>query len=231
MNKEMQRKIYRQKDYEKIEEKIISLGDDVKLDTLTFCNIRLLSTIIVFFLIMYTTKLGYITAPFISILYYFAFYYIFITKPIKKRIKKFDFEALHFFEILTLTLESGKNLEKAIQITCDNTDSTLAHEFRKALFELNFGKPLMNALEDMRKRIPSETVNNIILNITQTHVFGNSILDTMYNQIDFLRKKQVLEIQGQINKIPNKVSIISVIFIVPLILVLILGPYLIGLID
>ena len=69
---------------------------------------------------------------------------------------------------------------------------------------------------------------NIILNITQTDVFGNSILETMYNQIDFLREKQVLEIRGEINKIPNKVSIISVIFIVPLILMLILGPYFIN---
>jgi len=53
----------------------------------------------------------------------------------------------------------------------------------------------------------------------------------MYNQIDFLREKQILEIKGQINKIPNKVSIISVIFIVPLIMLLILGPYLINLIG
>ena len=83
----------------------------------------------------------------------------------------------------------------------------------------------------MKKRIPSETINNIILNITQTNQFGNSILDTMYNQIDFLREKQILEIKGKINKIPNKVSIISVVFIVPLIMVLILGPYLIELIG
>ena len=78
----------------------------------------------------------------------------------------------------------------------------------------------------MKKRIPSETINNIILNITQTDVFGNSILDTMYNQIEFLRDKQILEIKGQINKIPNKISIISVLFIVPLILLLVLGPVL-----
>ncbi len=83
----------------------------------------------------------------------------------------------------------------------------------------------------MKSRIPSETINNIILNITQTDVFGNSILETMYNQIDFLRDKQILEIKGQINKIPNKISIISVIFIVPLILLLVLGPFIIEIIG
>ena len=65
------------------------------------------------------------------------------------------------------------------------------------------------------------------LNIVQTNLFGNSILDTMYNQIEFLRDKQILEIKEKINKIPNKVSIISVLFIVPLILLLLLGPFII----
>ena len=86
----------------------------------------------------------------------------------------------------------------------------------------------MEALEDMKKRIPSETVNNIILNITQTNIFGSSMLDTMYNQIAFLRDKQILEIKGQINKIPNRISIISVLFVVPLILILILGPFILN---
>ena len=48
----------------------------------------------------------------------------------------------------------------------------------------------------------------------------------MYDQIEYLREKRVLNIREKINKIPNKVSIISVLFIVPLILILILGPYL-----
>ena len=94
-------------------------------------------------------------------------------------------------------------------------------------FEVKFGKSLLEALEDMKKRIPSETINNILLNITQTNIFGNSIIDTMNQQIEFLREKQILEIKGAINKIPNKVSILSVIFVVPLILLLVLGPFLI----
>ena len=78
----------------------------------------------------------------------------------------------------------------------------------------------------MKKRIPSVTINNIILNMTQTSIFGNSIIDTLYNQVEFLRDKQSLDIKSEINKIPNKISIVSVIFMVPLILILILGPFL-----
>jgi len=230
-DKKLIRKIYRKQEIEDISNKLASLGNDNKFTTLSFCNTRLFTTLLIFIIIIFVSDKGYLYAPFVAIVYYYLFYYIFITKKIKERVARLDYQALQFFEILTLTLESGRNLEQSLKVTCDNVDSELASEFKKALFEMNFGKSLLESLEDMKKRIPSETINNIILNIVQTNQFGNSIIDTMYNQIDFLREKQILEIKGQINKIPNKFSIISVVFIVPLIMVLILGPYLIDILS
>lgn len=222
------RKIYREEDLKKTQMQIDMLGGKLKYDATTFINIRLLSSLIVFIIVLYQSKYAYIVAPALTLAWYYAYYYFTLTKPIQDRIKKLDHEALYFFEILTLTLESGRNLENSLEVTVSNVDSELSDEFKRSLMEVHFGKSLFEALEDMKKRIPSETINNIILNITQTNIFGNSILDTMYNQIAFLRDKQILEIKGQINKIPNKISIISVIFVVPLILILILGPFLLN---
>lgn len=222
------RKVFRNSDIINIDEKIKTLGSWAKYDTVTFLFFRIITTIIIFLILTYIFKIGYVLAPFVALIYYYLFYYIYISSPIKKKIKKLDSEALHFFEILTLTLESGRNLENALEITCSNIDSELSNEFKKTLLEIKFGKSLVEALEDMKKRIPSESINNIILNITQTSIFGNSIIDTMYNQIEFLRDKQILEIKGQINKIPNKISIISVVFMLPIILLLILGPIIVN---
>lgn len=233
--------IYRKKDVTKVERQISYLGLDVievkskmykKLmqDGTTYITVRLATSIIFFLILLYNTgDFGYVIAPILTVIYYYLFYLVTLEIPIKKRIKRLDHEALSFFEILTLTLESGRNLEHALEVAVDNVDSEISREFRKTLFEVKFGKSLMESLEDMKKRIPSETVNNILLNITQTNVFGNNIIDTMYDQIDFLRDKQILEIKGEINKIPIKISIVSVIFIVPLILMLVLGPVIINL--
>lgn len=230
MNNSLISRIYQKKSIEKIQTEIRMLGDRAKFDAITFMNIRLFSTLLIFILILYLSNNGYIYGPVIAIVTYYLIYYVSIASPLKKRIIDLDHEALYFFEILTLSLESGRNLENAIETTVFNVDGDLSNEFRKALFEIKFGKTLMEALEDMKKRIPSETINNILLNITQTRIFGNSIIETMNNQIDFLREKQVLEIKGEINKIPNKVSIVSVLFIVPLILLLVLGPFIIEII-
>ena len=76
----------------------------------------------------------------------------------------------------------------------------------------------------MRKRIPSESVNNVILSIIEANSHGGSILENMHNQIDFLREKQFLAVRESINKIPNKISIISVLLMVPLMILIVLGP-------
>ena len=231
MNNGVIKKIYRNKDIEYIQSKINMLGDNrkIKFDAVTFLNMRIITTILLTLLLIFFTNFKYFIIPFIIIIYYNLFYYVLITNEIKKRIKKLDKEALTFFEILTLTLESGRNLENSLEITCNNIDNEISNEFKKSLNEIKFGRSLMEALEDLKKRIPSETINNIILNITQTNIFGNSIVETMNNQVDYLREKQIMEVKAQINKIPNKVSIISVIFIIPLILLIILGPFIIDL--
>lgn len=231
MNKGIIKKIYREKDIKNIQNKINLLGKNrkIKFDAVTFLNLRIVTTILLT-IVLFIMEVNYFVIPFIAILYYNLFYYFLITNEIKKRTYKLDREALSFFEILTLSLEAGRNLENSLELTCNNVDNELSSEFRSCLIETKLGKSFMESLQDLKKRIPSDIINNIILNITQTSVFGNSIIDVMNNQVDFLREKQIMEVKTQINKIPNKVSIISVLFIIPLILLMILGPILIKII-
>ena len=227
----LMKKIYSKKSIDNLNHDLLCLGKDTKYIFTTFCKDRIITSILLFIILISFTKFGYIAAPFITIIYYYLFYYINITRKLNKKNLRLEHESLYFFEILTLTLESGRNLKEALEVTCHNVNSEISDEFQKSLDELKFGKSLNESLTSMKDRISSDTINNIILNIIQTSQFGNSILDTLYNQVDFLRNKRILEIKKQINKIPNKVSIISVIFIVPLIMVLILGPYLINILG
>ena len=223
-------KIYLKKDIESIDKKIKMLGK-TKWDAISFINARVFTTVLFTLLLIFFTHVSYLILPLLVILYYMAFYYILITRRLRLREQKLDREALYYFEVLTLTLESGKNLQNSLELTCKNVHSELSSEFEDCLNEVKVGKSLIEALGDMQARIPSENINNIIMNIMQTNYFGNSIIDTMNNQVDYLREKQILDIKGQINKIPNKISIVSVLFIVPLILLLVLGPYLINFIG
>ena len=208
--------VYRDKTIEKIESKIKLLGVNSKYDAITFMNIRIITSIILFFVILYLIDFGYILAPIVVYFYYTLLPSLYFDSKIKKRSRELDYDAMYFFEILALSLESGKNLITALRLASNSIESSLSLEFREVIREVNLGKSLDNALDDMKTRIPSDSVNNIILNIRESNLFGNNIIDTLYNQIDYIREKLVLEQRSYIAKLPIKISIISVVFFIPL---------------
>jgi len=218
------KKIYREKTINKIDAKIKLLGVYCKYNTIDLLNYRLLISIALFFILIVSSSYGYILAPLFTLAFYVLSEYFVLDVPIKKRTKKLEEEALYFFEVLALTLEGGRNLKSSLDTTANAIDNEISAEFKKTLSEVYLGKSLSEALEDMKKRIPSETINNTILNITQSNIFGNSIIDSLYNQIDFLREKQILDVKASIAKLPTKISAISVVFFIPIILLIILAP-------
>lgn len=227
MNKcEFIKKIYSRKYVNKIINKVKLLGIHNNIDPYNLLICRLISSIILFCLCLYTFDYGYIIAPVVTVIYYNIFNEIFLNSKIRKRNTILEKEAMHFFEVLTLSLETGRNLAEAIDVTTTNVDGILSLEFKEAIREVSFGKSLSESLNDMQERIPSDTINNVILSLTQSNLYGNSIIENLYTQIDYLREKRKMEVKGKISKVPVLISVISVLFFVPLLLIIILGPVL-----
>ena len=225
------KKIFNKRTIKRIEDKVNLLGTSSKYDAIQLLSTRFITSIFFFVFIFSFFDYGYILAIVFVIVYYFLFEYVMLDSKIKEREKKINNEAIYFFEVLTLSLQTGRNLAEAITITVNSVDGDLSLEFKEALRETGFGKSLTESLNDMQNKIPSDSVNNIILALTQANVYGSSIISSMYNQIDYLREKRKMEIKAQISKIPTKISVISVFFFIPLILLIILGPVLLSFIG
>lgn len=225
MNKEeFVSRIYNKKYVDKLINKVKLLGFNDKTSAYDLIITRLATSIIIFILLLFIFDYGYIVAPIGTLVYYLLFNKASIDDKIKKRSVKLEAEAMHFFEVLTLSLETGRNLVEAIDVTTANVSGILSDEFKETVREVNFGKSLNEALSDMQARIPSDTINNIILSLTESNLYGNSIIKNLYNQIDFLREKRKMEVKGRISKVPILISVISVFFFIPLLLLLIVGP-------
>lgn len=221
-------RIYSEKGYNKALKKRKLLGSHSKLNIDSFLNIRLLLCIFSFFAILVISNIGFILSPIFTIVLYFLLEYLVLDLPTKKRQKRLESESIYFFEVLALTLESGRNLKASLELTTRTIHNEISEEFKKAINEVDLGKSLTEALNDMKQRIPSDTINNAILNITQSNIFGNSIIDSLYSQIDFLREKQIQDVKTEIVKLPTKISALSVIFFIPIMLLLILSPVIIN---
>ncbi len=228
---DVSRKIYRKETIDNMQAKIDLLGYRDSYDAVDFLNIRVFTSLFLFFVLIYLVDWGYLLAPLCTFLYYVFLPKFTIERKIEKRRSKLDSDAMYFFEVLTLSLESGRSLKNALEVTSKNIDSDLSIEVRKSLDDMKYGKSLNEVLEDLKRRIPSDTINNIILNAQQSNIFGNSIIETMYNQIDYIRDKRIMETKAKISKIPIKISVISVIFFIPLMLLMILAPALPTILD
>ena len=225
-NKYIAKKIYSKNNIKDIDKKIKLLGVSSKIDTYSFLNLRLFGSIIVFLIVLFVSRFGYILAPLLSFVFYKGITYVMIDNKIKCRQINLENEAMQFFEILTLSLETGRNLQEAIDVTVDSSNGELTNEFKEVLREVKYGKSLTEAMEDLEDKIPSDTIKNIILSLTQADLYGSSIIESLHNQIDYLREKRKMEIKAVISKVPVKISIISVFFFIPLVLIIILGPVL-----
>ena len=91
---------YREKTLKDLEKKIKLLGCKTKYNAVTFMNIRIITSIILFIFIIFSTKLGYLLAPVITYLYYLLLPNLFFDRKIKKRSEKLDRDGLYFFEVL-----------------------------------------------------------------------------------------------------------------------------------
>ena len=71
-----------------------------------------------------------------------------------------------------------------------------------------------------------QLTNAINLAVANYQIY-NPLISFSKNEIDYIRDKQIMRTKSIINKIPLKVSVISVIFFIPLLLLLILSPVII----
>ena len=186
------RKLYSKKQVREIDKKIKLLGLSTKMDVYEFLNLRFFGMIILFLVVLYFNEFGFLLGPIIGLVYYKGITYLALDNRIKERQKRLEMESLNFFEILTLSLETGRNLQEALNVTLSSCEGELVNEFREVLREVRYGKSLTEAMNDMQECIPSDTINNIILSLTQANLYGSSIINSLYNQIDYLREKKKL---------------------------------------
>lgn len=222
-------KLYTKKTIERIKKKNKLFGLSKNYNIYEILVVHLLITIFLFLLLV-VLKFNILFSLIISLVYFISAEYFFFDYRLLKRGRSLEKESLFYFQILGLNLESGSNLGKAIELTSKNIEGDLSLEFKKVMEDISFGKSLNEAMEDLKLRIPSDTVNNIILNLMESNIYGSNIIESLSNQLSYLSDKLLLDTKARINKMPIKISLVSVFIFIPLVLLIILSPLVINLI-
>ena len=186
-----------------------------------FVYMRLVSSLILFIFLLFFSSYGYIIAPIVAIIYYYFIEYVILDIQIDKRKKELENDALDYFPILLLCLKGSNNVKKAISLTNDQVKNSLSKEFDRVIRDVKIGKSLDEALTLMKDRIPSTFIVNVIVNLVEANRMGNSISESIKDQLDYIEDKRKKKIVKYHRMMPFKVAIASIIFVFAMLFLLI----------
>lgn len=130
-------------------------------------------------------------------------------------------------DLITVCIEAGLSMDAALIRVVETPqfrNDPLAQEIKTATMELRAGKPRIEALKDMAERTMVDDIKSFVSMLAQTERFGTSLSRALRSHADALRIKRRQKAEEAAAKTTIKMVFPLVLFIMPALLVVILGP-------
>lgn len=130
-------------------------------------------------------------------------------------------------DLMLVCVEAGQSLDQAIlRVATEIKVSypTLAEEFEVVANEMKAGKERVSVLRDMAERCGVNDISSFVTVLVQSANFGTSISDALRVYASEMRDKRVLRAEEKANVLPTKLTIGTMMFTVPPLLIILVGP-------
>jgi len=134
-------------------------------------------------------------------------------------------------DLLVVCAEGGLSLDGAIQQVSQRTSGVLANELRRLLQEIGSGMPRRDAFLALGERSQSESLKIFCATINQADKMGMSIATTLRTLAETMRTRRRQAAETQARKAPIKMMPFLVIFMIPSLFIVILGPAVLSIIQ
>jgi tight adherence protein C len=131
-------------------------------------------------------------------------------------------------DLLSISVEAGLGFDAALSQVARNTDGPLSNEFARVLQEMQIGLGRGNALRAMAERSTLPDLRSFCSAMVQADAFGIPVAQVLRVQSQEIRTKRRQRAEEAAQKIPVKIMIPLVLFILPALFVAILGPAIIN---
>jgi len=134
-------------------------------------------------------------------------------------------------DLLTVSVEAGLAFDMALSKVVEKMKGPLAEEFSKMLHEVRMGKPRRDAMKNMAARVDCQDLTQFISALVQADKLGVSVANVLRVQSDQMRMKRRQRAEETAMKAPLKMSFVLVFFVLPALLIVLLGPAAISVIQ
>jgi tight adherence protein C len=127
-------------------------------------------------------------------------------------------------DLLSISVEAGLAFDSALSQVARNTEGPLANEFARVLQEMQIGLGRSNALRAMADRSNLTDLRSFCSAMVQADAFGIPVGQVLRVQSNEIRVKRRQRAEEAAQKIPVKIMIPLVLFILPSLFIAVLGP-------
>jgi tight adherence protein C len=130
-------------------------------------------------------------------------------------------------DLMLVCVEAGQSLDQAIMRVSEetrNSHRTLAEEFEIVSHEIRAGKERVTVLRDLAERCGVTDISSFTTVLIQSSMYGTSISTALRVYASEMRDKRVLRAEEKANVLPTKLTIGTMLFTVPPLLVILIGP-------
>ncbi|MBV1864342.1 MAG: type II secretion system F family protein [Rhodobacteraceae bacterium] len=150
---------------------------------------------------------------------------------VDKRREKRQGEILDGFpdalDLMLVCIEAGQSLDQAIQRVAKEiapSAPALSEEFTMVSNEMRAGKERAVVLKDMSERCDIQDISAFATVMIQSAAFGTSLGDALRVYASEMRDKRVTRAEEKANTLPTKMTLCTMMFTVPPLLIIMVGP-------
>jgi tight adherence protein C len=161
----------------------------------------------------------------------FGWYYvdIWLVDKIRERKRKIKSELPFVLDTLTLSVEAGLEFTKGIERIAETLDpSPLRDELMIFLRQMALGTSRRNALKNLAAHTEIPQVNSLVASLIQASEMGSSVGAALRTQSEIMSAERFSEAEKRGAEASQKLLVPMMIFIVPAIMLIILGPTLLS---
>ncbi|RED18708.1 type II secretion system F family protein [Pontivivens insulae] len=150
-----------------------------------------------------------------------------VTRRLQERQEEITTAFPDALDLMLVCVEAGQSLDQAILRVATEIRvgyPVLAEEFEIVANEIRAGKDRVTVLRDMAERCGVNDVSSFVTVLIQSASFGTSIASALRVYGSEMRDKRVMRAEEKANTLPTKMTLGTMLFTVPPLLIILVGP-------
>ncbi|WP_238365996.1 type II secretion system F family protein [Mesobacterium pallidum] len=154
-----------------------------------------------------------------------------ITRRVEERKEQIQDGFPDALDMMLVCIEAGQSMDQSIIRVGKELYASfpaLAEEFELVSLEMKAGKDKAQVLNDMAERAGVQDVASFVTVLVQSQTFGTSVSEALRVYASEMRDKRVMRAEEKANKLPTKMTLTTMMFTVPPLLIILVGPSVVG---